>query len=126
MNEFIEKLIERLEEVAIESLGINRSQFAMDKGEYSSYCSLSLYDVKENVKDLAAKYNDGWIPCSERLPDDATVYEVTEEILINSKKQYVVEHRLFGTEGEWLIPSNRKVIAWKPLPNPYREKGEKE
>lgn len=62
----------------------------------------------------------GWIPCSERLPEEATVYEVTEEIIICSQKQYIVEHRLFGTEGEWLCPSNRKVIAWRPLPSPYK------
>jgi hypothetical protein len=32
MKEFVEKLIERLEEKAIKTLGINRSQFAMDNG----------------------------------------------------------------------------------------------
>lgn len=52
MNKFIEKLIGRLEEVAIETLGINKGQFAMDEGEYSSYCSLTLYDVKNRQTNL--------------------------------------------------------------------------
>ena len=68
--------------------------------------------------------NGGWIPCSERLPDEATIYLVTEEVVIISRKQYVVDMRLFGTEYEWLCPLNRKVIAWQPLPEPYQPKGE--
>lgn len=56
MKEFIDKLISRLEEVAIETLGINKSQFAMDKGEYSSYCSLSLCEVREKANQLAEEY----------------------------------------------------------------------
>ncbi len=46
----VDKVLEQLENVSIEELGINRTQFKMDEGEYSSYCSLSLYDVKEIVK----------------------------------------------------------------------------
>ena len=64
-----------------------------------------------------------WIPCSERLPSEATTYLVTEEIFICSKKQYIVEERLFGTEKQWLCPRNRKVIAWQPLPQPYKKEG---
>lgn len=106
MKEFINKLIERL------------------NAELPLYASGWRKDMNKIINQLAEEYNNGWIPCSERLPSEATVYEVTEEIVLCSKKQYIVEHRLFGTEGEWLCPSNRKVIAWQPLPKPYQPKGE--
>jgi hypothetical protein len=77
----------------------------------------------EIVQEVAKEYGNGWIPCSERLPSEATSYQVTEEVVVNSKKQYIVDIRLFGTEGEWLCPSNRKIIAWQSLPAPY-QKGE--
>lgn len=47
----VNKVVERLEEKAIEELGISKSQFAMDKEEYSGYTSLTLYDVIEIVKE---------------------------------------------------------------------------
>ena len=74
----------------------------------------------ERKRIYEAEYGNGWIPVERALPEEATVYEVTEEIIICSKKQYIVEHRLFGTDGEWLCPSNRKVIAWMPLPEAYK------
>ena len=46
----VDKVIKRLEDKAIEELGIDRGKFAIDKGEYSSYCSLTLEDVIEIVK----------------------------------------------------------------------------
>lgn len=88
-----------------------------------SYELRFLEEIKEIVNQLAEEYNNGWIACSERLPDEATTYQVTEEVVVNSKKQYIVDIRLFGTEGEWLCPSNRKIIAWQPLPTPYEEGG---
>ena len=50
----------------------------------------------------------GWIPCSERLPKDG---------------RYLCDYGDcidFGrmTNGEWYVDG---VIAWMPLPEPYRE-----
>lgn len=72
MKEFIEKLNGSLEEVAIETLGISKGQFAMDKGEYSSYCSLSLYDVKEQANRLAEEYNNDF--CEWEIVSDRDIH----------------------------------------------------
>lgn len=45
-----DKVVEQLTQESIKTLGISKTQFAMDEGEYSSYCSLSLYDAIEIVK----------------------------------------------------------------------------
>lgn len=46
----MDKVIRKLEDKAIEELGIDRGRFSMDKMEYSSYSSLTLEDVIEIVK----------------------------------------------------------------------------
>ena len=46
----LDKVIAELEKLSIEELGVSESQFEMDKGEYSSYCTLCLYDVVELLK----------------------------------------------------------------------------
>lgn len=125
MKEFIEKLIGRLEEVAIETLGINKGQFAMDEGEYSSYCSLTLYDVKEQANQLAEEYKNGWIPCSERLPSREEVEEwATFLVTIRVHGKYeIMDFCLFGTDGKWHVSEGKEVIAWKRQ-MPYQPKGE--
>ena len=93
----------------------------VDKECVSIVPKIRLCDAIEIINQLAEEYKGGWIPCSERLPEEATCYLVTEEVVINSKKQYVVDIRLFGTEKEWLCPTKRTIIAWQPLPQPYKE-----
>ena len=46
----LDKVIAELEKLSIEELGVSESQFEIDKGEYSSYCTLCLYDVVELLK----------------------------------------------------------------------------
>lgn len=53
----LESVIEKLEEVAMKEMGINKSQFAMDREEYRSYCSLTLSDVEEILKSAANATN---------------------------------------------------------------------
>lgn len=108
-----EKIRERLQELH------NEACFPCDfvsesQGKVYNYFESKL---KEILK-LMDEYNNGWIPCEVELPKIATSYLVAEEVIVNSKKLYVVDIRLFGTEDEWLCPSNRKIIAWQPLPQP--------
>lgn len=56
-----------------------------------------------------------WIPCSERLPEEARSYLVT-----NSKwGAWCVDRDMF-IDGHWA--KNDDVIAWMPLPEPYEER----
>lgn len=65
-----------------------------------------------------------WIPVSERLPDDGETYLITNA---ESFEQYHTYKGWYdGTKGIWHMTGNfeRKmnVIAWMPLPEPYKEK----
>ena len=117
MKEFVEKLIGRLEELKSnpnEKTCRENILLAMQK-------NLTIYSAIEIVNQLEEEYNNGWIPCEKELPKEAKLYEVTIEKTICSKKQYITDYRLFGTENEWI--SADKVIAWREKVEPF-QKGE--
>lgn len=64
-----------------------------------------------------------WIPCSERLPEENGNYLVTVEANDGtaSIKFQMVDH--YGPK--WLHEGkHEKVIAWMPLPEPYKAESE--
>lgn len=71
----------------------------------------------------AKEYNNGWISCSERLP------EVEADVLLSLRSLDVYTgfrantEGCFYVEGEGYIKSEN-VLAWQPLPAPYQPKGE--
>lgn len=65
---------------------------------------------------------DNWIPVEERLPEEAGVYRVT---CLYADKVYRVKDDLFYSDRNWGYDDrnlNRKVIAWKPIEEPYEVK----
>ena len=99
MKEFIEKLIGRFRDcTTIE-----------DYGELF----VSLDEVENIVNELAEEYNNGWIPCSERLPKSNGWYLVTNVL-------GVVQQQYWGA-SHWQKLRDEAVIAWMPLPQPYTE-----
>lgn len=121
MKKFIDKLIGRLEEVAIETLGISKGQFAMDEGEYSSYCSLSLCDVKEQVNQLAEEYNNeqakGDLISRRELTEKVQTYFYENRIHQNDLAEVIVNLPT-AYNGGWipcekeLPPRNESVLCW--------------
>lgn len=67
-----------------------------------------------------------WIPCSERLPEnDGGMYLVTDYCEQINRRRIHISYCYVNREGFWSdIPIGYKVIAWMPLPKPYREEGE--
>lgn len=134
MKEFVEKLIGRLEE---------------EKEAYSdtTYYALGVGSVIKIVNQLAEEYkekdcskcsrrswyqkgyadaerNNGWIPCSERLPDDfmsmAYLTTVKGHFYPEVKYYCVANHKWYSNER---TTKEVKVIAWMPLPVAF-QKGE--
>ena len=83
----------------------------------------------EIVKQAAAEYSNGWIPCSSgRLPEENKDVEVTVEETsdVTGRKRYY-NARSWLQDGQWVIkknPYNPTVIAWKYPTEPYQPKGE--
>ncbi len=61
-----------------------------------------------------------WIPVTERLP------ELGEKVLVSTKNTVFTQvfKCIHGTPDRWGWEHNsiKKVTAWMPLPQPYREK----
>ena len=83
------------------------------------------------VKTTLKKDNNGWIPCSERLPEDETYYlccyEYTE-IGGTHEGEKFKDYGVFYYDGykwikywETINRKNIQVVAWQPLPEPYEE-----
>ena len=86
--------------------------------------------IKETVKEIEENHN-GWVPCSERLPEEAFGCLVTV-MDCNPSAQTEFENILpyfVGYDGEtWNDADGEEipfeVIAWRKLPTPYQPKGE--
>lgn len=86
-----------------------------------------LYDAIEvTVPILEQQLTNGWIPVSERLPEKSDVYLAT---FLEEGKRYV-ERFYYSDFMGWMMPVAwqdegriENIIAWQPLPEPYREDG---
>ena len=74
MNKVFEKILERLEKERELSYAdftryVDEVSPCLD-AEYDDFFHRGLERASRLIKEVAAEYNCGWIPCSERLPDN--------------------------------------------------------
>ncbi len=105
----------------------------------------TIKEMLEIVQEIAEEYNGGWIPCSERLPEehdsmfaklkgtdkwsDSMFEKISDDV--NATVEFDDGTRktmtLHTNDGKWNT-NNRivkfNVIAWKPLPEPFKESEE--
>jgi hypothetical protein len=81
---------------------------------------LKIMDFIENIDD---EKENGWIPVSERLPAVDGMYTTTlSGELVGTDEPFVGQ--LYFEDGYWEEDGDC-VIAWMPLPEPYKREGEK-
>lgn len=78
----------------------------------------------EIIEQIAAEYNNGWIACSERLPEDDSICIVTVEYPNNGT---VVDYGWFDRKSVcWFVGMQEfrtsNILAWQPLPEPFKER----
>lgn len=70
--------------------------------------------------------NNGWIPVEDGLPEEGEEVEVTIEEMADSAGGMIYYTKTAWVQEErWVIkrnPYNPRVIAWRPLPKPYKPK----
>ena len=123
MNKAFEKIIEELEDDK-SNVPVNRLLDDIIKDKPKELGQLMAYNKAiEIVKQEAEKYNNGWIPCSEKLP------ELRQDVLVTVKYTgfmgmhgYWIKTGHMESENDWWGDcSGGEVIAWQPLPKPYKE-----
>ena len=80
----------------------------------------------EAVKQIIRKHmNDGWIPVEERLPEEDGFYLCTMDGKIVGEEEPFTGLSEFEN-GLWIDDDidYRCIIAWRPLPEPYRTEKE--
>lgn len=115
---------------------INRLRKAADfRHTIGDYMTAGLHiEAADTIEQLAAKvratnmerstayYNGGWIPVSEKLPD---IHNYCMKYLVTDCHRHI-HTSLFTESGGKSWWSYEDVIAWMPLPEPYREDGDTE
>lgn len=84
-----------------------------------AYDTLMLYEILQAIEDQPTISQ--WIPVSERLPDDGELVLLTfegskkvdmETAIYDAKHGFAMSERFVGLD---------EIIAWMPLPEPYKE-----
>lgn len=126
----IEKAIEMIDKVWHPGKYSNEadSELYVDADELNKACELAILGLEE-------KLNNGWIPCSERLPEsigiDKRVEYLCTQKLHKNLNCVVIAYYGYSKELEkecWYYPDSEYgdcectgIIAWQPLPEPYKE-----
>ena len=98
-----------------------------DYGVNCQECYAKGYQYYSTIEEAIEAWNkraeppaDPWIPCSERLPEENGKYDVRiwDEII----GLYTAEWHFYnGKFTPFTFYTERKILAWKPLPEPYKE-----
>ena len=134
MNKAFEKILENIENLKL--------PFPDECPSYYGNTNKLLDATKEIVQEVAEEYNNGWIPCSDRLPEERdwhlAVFEEADTGFIGIP--YIAEylmgkHTISTTEDGWIIHNctdredelseyykKLRCVAWQPLPEPFKER----
>lgn len=101
------------------------------KDTYTKGKNAGLRKAEIFIDEVAEEYNNGWIPVSERLPDESFGCLVTVmdcDPLTQTDFENILPY-FVGYDGEtWNDEDGEEipfeVIAWMPLAEPYHPKGE--
>ena len=135
----LEKILEEIEDHAIEFESFGMCDDYVSVGWQKHYPS-HMGDVPKCRECSRRKFymqgyedgkkNDGWIPVSEKLPEEndgkyypilnvSTSYGAVKRgfYRVRDKEWYIYSEM----HGEFIKAEDKEVIAWQPLPKPYKE-----
>ena len=127
MKKVFEKIIEKQKEL-FQDLNVIEVLSHVDfdstiQNSLENFLKAITNEAIEIVKQEAEQYNNGWIPCSEKLPD------VRQDVLVTVKYTgfmgmhgYWIKTGHMEAENDWWGDcAGGEVIAWQPLPKPFQK-----
>ena len=92
--------------------------------EHTTGYKAGALNMANTIRDIIRKHmNDGWIPVEERLPTKEECEKDNNEFLVQTDtgKRFSCEYDpLANGYDNPLWCCNVPVVAWQPLPEPYR------
>lgn len=122
MNKAFEKIFERLE-------GTKDIEHDDSVAEVVStrIWNKAIHRAKQIVKEVAKEYNGCWIPCSERLPEEHKLYDITFKNSAGIHSDSAIYNpylkRWLWDADETELVEN-EILAWAEKREPYQPKGE--
>ena len=126
----LEKILEEIEQrkARAEKLIVKPPHDKLD--QVANDTAEAFIEAYKECQDIIRKHmNDGWIPVDERLP------KAGEHVLVSFRSAgFLPATAIISENGRWSMLQGAKgfndvtedVIAWRPLPEPYRpERSEK-
>lgn len=98
----------------------------VDEGKIKAYFDVEqiIRSYMNECKDMNIPSNNGWIPVSEGLPEvpEGTEDDDCPEFNVTIKGADKATTLKYAPDGTWFDDSGEvyKVVAWKPLPEPYK------
>ena len=115
-GEVFQRMINDAPTVSAEAEWIPREHFDVLKKNHDMLAGL--------LEEAKARAIGAWIPCSERLPNKEGLYLITSETgAVTTAHWYMPSE--WKPNGFWGRVGKKKTVAWMPLPEPYREDGER-
>ena len=84
--------------------------------QFEDECISKGFTFKNLIEARENQLNNGWIPCSERLPESDNWYIITV-----GKNRLVYCDYYDAKHREWDGYSFTDVVAWKKMPESYKE-----
>lgn len=117
INELVKELRRAENPCSVVSVGYYRNLYAR-AADTIEELSAKLADA--NMERSTAYYNNGWIPCSERPPEEPCIYTVEDCSPYTVNKHGEPQRRTIILKPLAWEPYHR-VIAWKPINiEPYK------
>lgn len=113
MKQVFEKIKQRITIAATEACGYAALTRVVSEAE-----------VKEILDSVVAEYNNGWIPCSERLPPEPNTNNTFDKkpVYLASVNGEDYPYRALWN-GRYFMDGFLilEAVAWMPLPEPYKQ-----
>lgn len=129
MKNVLEEILEEIEQRKQEHkynavMGIKETVNRMEELNWAD--ALVRYHMNDAM-DTNVLTKDGWIPVEERLPEDEgnVLVVVTGRYKAVRFENAIMLGNYSSTDKDWIIEGweeweNPNVIAWQPLPEPYK------
>lgn len=119
----LEKILQEIEGMPYPSEGIGCGIEDVEITDRYEAAAYGWDEAIERISEIIRSHmeDDGWIPCSERLPEES----LSSVIGWDAYRRRCCFVQRWG--GKWILGNDIEpvdIIAWRPLPEPYRQKEE--